>query len=275
MSEERVHPFQSHPVLFFYLLAFLISWLGWVPQALHAYGLFPFDHPLLSFLGGAGPTLAAVAVIWTLEGRDGPRKLFAPLFQWRVSWGWYGFVLLYWFVIAAAALGIGALGGQPFPDLDGFAWATLPGVLLTMLLSNLWEEVGWRGFALPRLQGRHTELAIGLFTGLAWSLWHLPLMLNPDSPLSGLPWAWEVVFSLALTVIYIWLYNGTGGSLLPVTLFHALSNTAAYILLALSAFCSTYPLVVSLNAAAAAAIVLYYGPRCFGRTFQIPCLDQD
>jgi hypothetical protein len=50
---------KRHPVVAFYILAFVISWLGWIPQTLHGRGLSSFDSPLLNFLGVGGPTLAA------------------------------------------------------------------------------------------------------------------------------------------------------------------------------------------------------------------------
>ena len=132
-----------------------------------------------------------------------------------------------------------------------------------MLLSNVWEEVGWRGFALPRLQQKYSDLAIALGMGLIWSLWHLPLMLNPDNLMASLPWYGEIVFSLTLSVIYVWLYNQTQRSLLFVTVFHALSNTVAYILLELRVFISSYLTVVGVIFVLALAIVLVYGPKRF------------
>ena len=248
---------KKHPVMMFYLLAFAISWLGWVPQALYARGLFPFDSPLFSFLGAGGPTLAAVIVLFALQGKDGPKGLFVPLLRWRAAGGWWGFVLLFWFSAVALALGVGAIFGQPLPALDGVVWWQLLPVFVTMLLSNVWEEVGWRGFALPRLQKAWPRWKVVLVMGLLWSLWHLPLMLNPASPMSGLGWAGEMIFSLTLTLIYTWLYNGTDGSLLFVSIFHAMSNTVAWLLLEAGVFGSSYPFVVGTTAAAAVAIAVF------------------
>ncbi|MGC8787661.1 MAG: CPBP family glutamic-type intramembrane protease, partial [Anaerolineae bacterium] len=198
-----------------------------------------------------------------LKGKDGPRELFAPLSRWQVSWRWFLVVFLFWFVVAAIALGIGAFLGQTFPPLSRFAWASLLPIFITMLLSNVWEEIGWRGFALPRLQERYGDLEITLMMGLLWSLWHLPLLLNPASPMSNLPWYGEVLFSLALTAIYIWLYNHTQCSLLFVSIFHALSNTIAFVLLELGVFRSSYLLIVGLVTIFAVFIILRYGGQRF------------
>ena len=263
MESQTANPIKRYPLVAFYLLAFTITWLGWVPQMLHTYGRFPINNFVFNLLGAGGPTLAAVIVLWALEGRNGPAKLFAALVRWRVSWKWYVIVFLAWFAIAAAALGLGTLFGQTFPPLGRFTWPALPAIFIAMLLSNVWEEIGWRGFALPRLQEKYGDLSIALIMGLLWSLWHLPLMLDPNSPMSELPWYGELVFSIALTVIYIWLYNHTQGSLFFVSVFHAMSNTVAFILLEVGAFQSSYLLVVTVTALFAIGILLINGPQRF------------
>ncbi|MCX7790288.1 MAG: CPBP family intramembrane metalloprotease [Chloroflexaceae bacterium] len=259
------NPLQRHPVVTFYLLAFGFSWLGWVPQALYARGLFPFDSPLFSLLGGLGPTLAAVAVVLVLRESDGLRALFRPLFRWRVSpWQW-AFALGFWPLVAAIALSIGAVTGQAWPDVGRFTWAGLPPVFGAMLLAGAWEEIGWRGFALPRLQATFPDWQIVLVMGSLWFVWHTPLMLNPSSPMAALPWPGQLLFSLSLTVIQTWLYRKTARSLFFVSVFHAMSNTVAYVLLTLGAFVSSYGIVVGVTAIVAVVILGVYGPRRFGR----------
>lgn len=265
MNDQNNSPIRRFPLVSFYILAFLISWAGWIPQLLFNRGVISFNSPFFSFLGGAGPTLAAVIVIRVLEGRDGLRELFAPLTRWRLSWGWYLLVFLAWFGIAAGALAVMAVFGEPLPALANFAWAFLPMIFLTMLLSNVWEEIGWRGFALPRFQERYGDLTLSIIMGLVWSLWHLPLMLDPSSSMSGLPWYGKILFSLSLTVIYTWLYNRTRGSLLFVTIYHAMANTIAFALLELGVFVPTYLPVVGITTLFALGIVLAHGPRSFTR----------
>lgn len=262
MVKQSDAPFlKRFPLLSFYALAFLISWIGWIPQALYSRGLFPFDHPLFSFLGGAGPTLAAVLVSRRAWGKEGPEKLFNALFRWRVSWLWYIFPLLYWGLITAGVLMVSRGGQLAILPISSFSWNLLPAVFATMLLSNVWEEIGWRGFALPEFQKRFPDRVTALIMGLAWFLWHLPLMLDRFSPLGDLPWGGEALFSLGLTVIYIWLFNQSRGSLLPVTLFHSLSNTAAFVLLELGVFEVSYLWVVGVTCLAAAGIIAVYWNR--------------
>jgi membrane protease YdiL (CAAX protease family) len=254
---------KRHPVIAFYILAFVISWLGWIPQALYGRGLFPFDNPLLNLLGGGGPTLTAVIVILVIKEKGGIRKLFGPLFKLRVSLWWFVFVFGFWAVVTAVALGIGTIFGQAFPALGQFTWVSLLPIFVTMVLSNVWEEIGWRGFALPRLQEGYNDLKIVFIMGLLWSLWHLPLILNPTLPMSDLPWYGEIIFSLSLTVIYTWLYQHTNHSLFFVSVFHAMSNTMAFVLLELGVFVSSYAFVVGITAIVAIVIILIYGPQRF------------
>ncbi|MGC8825401.1 MAG: CPBP family glutamic-type intramembrane protease [Anaerolineae bacterium] len=227
--------------------------------------MFPFDSPLLGLLAGVGPTLAALIVLLILQDQAGIRELFGSLLKWRASPGWFAFVFGFWIVVPAVALGIGALLGGTPPALEKFPWGSLLPIFLMMLFSNVWEEIGWRGFALPRLQERYGDLVIVFLMGALWSLWHLPLMLNPSSPMAGLPWAGELMYSLALTVLYTWLYLHTAGSLLFVSLFHAVSNTAAFVLLEMGVYRSSYLAVVALTAVSAVSIVMVYGTRRFIR----------
>lgn len=254
---------KRHPLIAFYILSFVISWLGWFPQALYGRGLFPFDHPLLGLLGAVGPTLATVIVILASKEKNGIRELFKSLFKLQVSFWWFVFVFGFWAVVTAIALGIGTIFGQAFPAVGQFAWVSLLPTFVTMLLSNVWEEIGWRGFALPRLQENYNDLKIVFIMGLLWSLWHLPLMLNPTSPMSDLPWYGEIIFSLSLTVIYTWLYLNTARSLFFVSVFHAMSNTVAFALLELGVFVSSYIFVVSVTTIVAIVIILIYGPQRF------------
>jgi uncharacterized protein len=247
---------KRHPVVAFYVLAFLISWLGWIPQVLYGRGLSSFDSPLLNFLGVGSPTLAAVTVILLIKEKGGLRKLFGALFKLRISMGWYVFVFGFWFVVAALALGIGTIFGQTLPSLGQFGWIGLFPIFGYMLVTNVWEEIGWRGFALPQLQRSFSDLIIVIIMGLLWSLWHLPLMLNPTSSMSDLPWYGFIISMLSMTVIQTWLYEHTDHSLFFVSVFHAMSNTVAYVLLQLGISESMYLPQVGVTAAFAIAIIL-------------------
>jgi len=123
--------------------------------------------------------------------------------------------------------------GTPAPVVA----VTIPGVLSLFLFSifpgsALGEELGWRGFALPRLQARRSALTASLIVGAAWGTYHLPLFVlgSPTRPFAlFLPFALSCVI---MSVFYTWMYNGTRGSLLIVVLLHAATNLPLTIVMA-------------------------------------------
>ena len=211
---------RRYPVVFFFLLAYFFVWL----QAL-------FSNPFFSILGVASPTLAAVLMLALLRERENP---LAALFQWRAAASWYFVAVLGQPLIALVVVAILFLLGQT-PDnfLSILSWEALPAIFIGRLLTNVWEEVGWRGFALPRLRARTNALAASLIIGFFWGLWHLPLYIGDAGAQAELPFLLLLVDTVLISVVYTWIYNNTGGSLLFVTLFHITGNTVD--LLAMSA----------------------------------------
>ena len=189
--------------------------------------LFPFGGAVLGILGVAGPTLAAVVMMRVLQGRDGPGQLFATLFRRDVSPAWYAVAILGPPFISLLAVWLVLLFSEATTDPVGaLPWGAVPIILVGRLLVNVWEEIGWRGFALPQLQGRYSALVASLIIGVFWALWHLPLFWDAQSTMTEVPFILFFVNIVVVSVIYTWLYNNTKGSLLFVTLFHATGNTA-------------------------------------------------
>lgn len=215
---------QQHPLASFFVLAYLISWALWLPLVVTGDGSptgLAFA-PLL--LGSLVPSAVAIVLVASQYGKAGVGTLLRRLLIWRVGLGWWAAI------IALSALSLGAVGvhvllGGDSPDVT----ATIPAAAFLFLFSILpgsagGEELGWRGFALPHLQRSRSALAASVVLGLGWGVWHLPLYLTGADfrPLSLFaPW---VLAAVAASVIYTWIYNGTGGSLLIVVLFHAASN---------------------------------------------------
>lgn len=240
---------RRQPVGALYALAFLFTWLGWLPQAAYSRGWFPFDSPLFYVLGGVGPLLAAFVVQSALRGSSAIGELFLPLGRWKVGWPWYAAaLLLYPAAWLAALLWRGDLAEQ------AAQLGPLASVLMAFAVAfaaAIPEEIAWRGMVLPRLQARYSALVSSGIIGALALVWHLPLLWNRGNVMSTyglLPFAVEV---LALTVLYTWIFNNTRGSLLLVTLFHAATNAAG-------AFLGWQQGVVLL--VIAAAVVAVFGP---------------
>jgi len=142
------------------------------------------------------------------------------------------FVFLFWFVVAAIALGAGSLFGQGFPTAGQFAWPVLLPVFITMLLSNVWEEIGWRGFALPKLQKIYHPLFASLILGAIWAIWHLPLFFAEGSPQAQMGMIYFFLATLGYSILYSWIYNGSKESLFMIWLLHSANNaTVTYTML--------------------------------------------
>jgi uncharacterized protein len=206
---------RRHDLLLYFVLAFLLSWLAWPLVALN-----PESSPLLPF----GPLIAA-AVVAALSG--GLRELFGQLGRWRSAPRWYLAAVLV--PVAAAALaavvtvaaGGSASVGSTVPNAAQVA-ATF---LSTVLLVGLFEEVGWRGYALPRLQQRMSGRRAALLLGVIWAAWHLPELVS--DPTGQRPVIQFVIFVVAQSVFLSWLYNGSAAGLPLVIISHATVDTAA------------------------------------------------
>jgi membrane protease YdiL (CAAX protease family) len=218
---------KKHPVIWFYVLAFGISWIGLIPGVLGSRGIASFDSPFIQFLGilfAIGPALAAVIMSQVVEGRAGVQNLLKGLLKWRVGLVWYLVAVLGPVVIVMAGKVLTNLMG-----LTGESAAVLGDPFLfiaavfTVILSNTGEEFGWRGFALPHLQKRHNALSATLIVGILWGFWHLPLVFLTGSPMAQSPLIW-LISIVASAFIYTWLYNSTQGSILLVALFHSVLN---------------------------------------------------
>lgn len=270
---------KRNPVLWFFLLAFGISWAGMVPLTLYGRDLISFTSPIFNLIGGLGPTIAAVIVAAALKGWGGVKDLFRSLLQGRVGTQWY---LVAFFGMALLA----ALGLVPLflvqgitPEWGGFGpLFMLAPIFLINLLSNVWEEIGWRGFALPRLQARYSALTASIILGVLWAVWHVPMLMNPQNAMSSFPWYVTLVNMAAMSVIYAWIYNSTRGSLLLVTLFHAASNTVAFFLnvtLSAGAFAVHYGYLTTVIIVAAVIVVWVFGARSLSREPDAPVTITD
>jgi membrane protease YdiL (CAAX protease family) len=206
-----------------------------------------------------------------MAGDAGLRKLIRPLGCWRVAWYWYLLIAAYPIILHLAAAGIGvALGARAPIFFDSTNTGLPPGnplvtgmvvFVATFVLTGLAEEIGWRGFALPMLQGRFSPLVASLILGALWAPWHYN-PLNFPAIRSVLPWHIASVF--AMTILLTFLYNSTRGNLWMCVLFHTSANWAAWLL-------PTSPIggvdvriaaaQTVLQLAVAVAVVLFFGVR--------------
>jgi uncharacterized protein len=216
---------RRHPVATFFALSVGSAWAWWLPLVILQYDRTPPALGLvLAILGSAMPSTMAIVLVARLHGGAEVRRLLRRLLMGRVGIFWYAAIIALTGLMVVAVW-VSTLFGAPAPVVV----ATVAGTLSIFLFSifpgsAVGEELGWRGFALPRLQGRRSALAASLMVGTAWGAYHFPLFLlgAPNRPLAlFLPFAISCVI---LSIFYTWMYNGTGGSLLIVVLLHAATN---------------------------------------------------
>jgi uncharacterized protein len=205
---------RRHPLIAFFVLAYAFSWWPW---PLYAFGLSP--SPIVGF----GPFFAAVVVLALTGGKAAVMILVRRMVRWRVAPLWYAAALLLPVAIALGATGLNVLlGARPPSSAELGAWPILiPTYFLLLLIPGIggtWEEPGWRGYALPKLQVGRSALVASLIVGVVWAFWHLPLMVA-----TVIPWS-DIAYVSVQSVVYAWLFNNTEGSVLLVMLFHTMNN---------------------------------------------------
>lgn len=253
---------KRHSLLLYFLFSYLFSWAFWIPMI----GLGESRRPLL-MAGTFGPAICALALTGILQGKSGLKHIGKRLLQWRLPVRWYLFSFFSTAVAVLAAIGLYRLAGGPALQFnDPAQWYLIPLVFLYVLLFSVaGEEIGWRGFALPRLQQRHNALAASLILGAGWSLWHLPLFFIPGDFHQDIPIVLFLLQSLALTVLYTWLYNSTNGSLLIAHIFHAASNATLGLLpvLPMDTGGDLRPLWITVGILCALClfVIIRYGPQ--------------
>lgn len=238
---------QRRPVQTYYALVFAISWGGIL--ILVSPGGIPGTSeqvtrlfPSVLVMQFAGPSIAGLLMTGLVSGKAGLRELLSRLLRWRVAARWYAAALLTGPILVAAILFSLSLVSPVFVPgivtakdrgtllLFGLAWGLIGGGLL--------EELGWTGFAVPRLRLRYSALVTGLIVGLLWGAWHLLIAFWAGRALAGEQSlaifvagfiAFYVLALPAYRVLMVWVYDHTG-SLLVAMLMHAVLSASTLIL---------------------------------------------
>jgi membrane protease YdiL (CAAX protease family) len=223
---------ERNDIFSFYFLAYLYSWAIGAPLALQARRVIPVRLPYaLHYLTAFGPALAALTINMALRRRV---LRSAPVSgdRTRCFILWLGVGFMSPLLLFGVAKFAGRVLGQPTPDWTSLGEVNfLPGLglgawLLWFLTNGLGEEIGWRGFALPRLQQTYSAFASSILLSIAWAGWHLPAFFYVPSytalGLRILPAFFIGI--LAGAIVLTWLYNSSGGNLMAVVLWHASFN---------------------------------------------------
>jgi uncharacterized protein len=204
------NPIARHPLVAYFVLAYAFTW--WV------YPLLRFN-PLIGLLGLFGPALAAIIITAITEGRPGVRALLSRIVRWRVPLPWYVVAIGLPAALALLAASLSAWFGQAVLQ---FGRLTAIDVVLIVLV--LGEELGWRGYALPKLLQRFSPLVASLTLGVLWWLWHLPTFFIAGTPQFRQPVIAFLIMTTAYSILLSWVFLHTRGSVLIATLFHGAIN---------------------------------------------------
>jgi uncharacterized protein len=259
---------KKHQLLSFFALTYLITYV--VDFAFiylkPAQPLQPWS--LVWFVEVFSPSFSALIVTWIIAGKPGVMRLLRGFTRWKVGFFWY---------FAAAFLILGPLAitliykalGNPSAGLEpGQTIFTLLGtVIFTLFSGPIAEELGWRGFALPRLQARYNALVSSLILGVIWCCWHIPLFFITGATQMSIPFPIYLVLVTTIAIYLTWLYNNTGGSLIITILAHFTYNLTGFLNgpLGLMPPMLFYMIAGGLLGLVVLAVVLGYGPRYLSR----------
>lgn len=245
----------------FFAIAYSLTWIGWIlPDRIYAGTWLSAALALPFLLLVPGPLYAALIVTAVTEGKPGVMALLRKFTIWRVGWGWFATALLIAPMICVTPAFLNMFFGAPNPTMALIA--SLPTMLMmfAIRLANpldgpMQEELGWRGFALPRLQRRYSALLASAILGALVVIWHVPLVV-----LGMLP-AYALFGTFAFTIVFGWLFNNVKGSVLMTLMAHAADGLVTTGNLGLSAVDGErhIMLLVATWCVVAAVVVLLYG----------------
>lgn len=249
----------------FFALTFAVTWICFIVVAAAIPASSPLGYALV-FVGAFAPSLAALSLTVKDEGDAGVRALLGRVLQWRAPLRLYVFAAGYMAAVKLTAALLYRTAAGSWPRFGAEPWYI---VLFAVVISTPFqagEEIGWRGYALPRLASRYGLPAASLLLGLIWAVWHLPQFFIRESDTYRQPFFIFVLQVVALSVALAWLWARSGGSLLlPMLLHSAVNNTKDIVPSATPGGTNTLGLGASpvawLTVALLWAVALYLLPR--------------
>ena len=256
------------------ILMFLMTW----PIDLANAGVLNFQVPFAVYIFlGWGFIFASLIMTGLTLGKGGVIALVKRYLIWRLDWKWY---LAAFFLIPALnylAILLNAMMTKTQIDFSNVLAFEIFGPSANLLLLAIpfflfdaianGEEMGWRGYVLPRLQAKYSALTASLILSVIWAFWHIPKFATHWNPITFM---WFTVDEIAKAILMTWMFNNTRGSLLLVTLFHASFNTAGLLLPVANNLTDTNmnmrAIISILEIIVAVIVVMYAGAERLSRT---------
>ena len=229
-SNGPTQAIRKHPLFYYFFITYSISYALLIPSVLSAWNILKGDFTLTFTLYNFAPAMAAIIMVTAVEGKAGLVQMGNRLRQWRAGLWWYLFILVG--VPTLLMLGIIIQPGV-FASFQGLKPALLVSYVLYFVVvlfvgGPLGEEIGWRGFALPRMQPRYGPLLGTVLLSIPWVFWHFPQFWMPTmggGPGTGLtPFLVNLplffIMVMATAIIVTWVFNHTRGSIFTCVLLH-------------------------------------------------------
>jgi uncharacterized protein len=259
-------------LLKFFFLTYAATWVCFITAAAISHRpastlpALAIVRGLLLLLGTFAPSLVALGVTALDNGLPGMQALFRRLFEWRVGARWYLFATGYMAAIKLTVALVHRVATGSWPRFGDEAWYVIVVAIVISTPIQAGEEIGWRGYALPRLAARFGFARASILLGLIWACWHLPLFFLPGIDKYGQSFPVWALGVTALSVAITWLYAHTNESLLLAMLMHSAVNQTLGIVPpavanAANPFALSASLVAWLTAALSAITAVYFLAR--------------
>lgn len=206
---------------FYFAVTLPLCWLCLLMPTLATYGVLPgpaSQYMMLAPIAVFSPTIAALLATRRESGREGMRALLRGLKNWKVHPGWYLLALILPGLMYTAARIVYALIPGNQGDAPWIGLPMTPEQLAGLILVPIGEEIGWRGYALPRLQKRYGSFKASMILGVLWALWHIPMLLIAGMKLPVM--LLMLVSFVPGSLYFTWFYNRTNRSTLLAVLLH-------------------------------------------------------
>ena len=218
---------------FFFMIAFGISWLFWIPATFVEENVLESSWVILLYLGGLGPPVAGIALTYLNKDKAYQKEYWQRVLNpKRIGGKWYLVILLgYPILVLLVAL---ILNGQikiseTLKDLLEQPFSLITFVIFIFIFGPLPEELGWRGYVLDELQEQMNAVVASIILGAMWAIWHLPLFFMNGTYQNEMGFGtfsfWQFcVFAVVFSVLITWVYNNNHRSTLSAALFHFIVN---------------------------------------------------
>lgn len=212
-------------LLTFFTLTYALMWACFISVAAAIPATTLLGRSLL-LLGTSAPSLVALWLTARADGSAGVHALLRGVIQLRVALQWYLFAVGYMAVIKLTVAVLHRIVAGAWPPFGNLPWYVIPIAIAISTPFQAGEEIGWRGYALPRLTARFGFARASILLGLIWGLWHLPQFFIRGVETYRQSFLVFVLQVTALSVAMAWLYAHTNGSLLLPMLMHAAVNNS-------------------------------------------------